>query len=168
MEGVRLRNGSATTTPSVFERNRKMAKIKSVKQFKERVDGAFETMKTRDEAKACYDFSREEFKAAEEELCAYAAANPAVFEGRDGVSGWGATDEVEYTMSNGNTVERTDGGKLTDVEFLKKLPKKYVRAKLELNKAMIKSEGLDDEALAKLGLVRVSTMSMKLKAKSAA
>ena len=54
------------------------------------------------------------------------------------------------------------------MEFLKKLPKKYVRAKLELNKAQIKSEGLDDEALAKLGLVRVSTMSMKLKAKSAA
>ena len=84
-------------------------KIKSVKQFKERVDGAFETMKTRDEAKACYDFAREEFKSAEEELCAYAAANPSVFEGRDGVSGWGTTDEVEYTMSNGNTVERTDG-----------------------------------------------------------
>ena len=74
-------------------------KIKSVKQFKERVDGAFETMKTRDEAKACYDFSREEFKAAEEELCAYAAANPAVFEGRDGVSGWGTTDEVEEASS---------------------------------------------------------------------
>ena len=64
--------------------------------------------------------------------------------------------------------ERTDGGKLTDVEFLKKLPKKYVRAKLELNKAKIKSEGLDDDALAKLGLVRVSTMSIKLKAKSVA
>ena len=145
-----------------------MAKIKSVKQFKERVDGAFETMKTRDEAKACYDFSREEFKAAEEELCAYAAANPAVFEGRDGVSGWGATESVEYTMSNGTTVERTDGGKLADVEYLKKLPKRYVRAKLELNKAQIKSEALDDEQLAALGLIRVSTMSMKLKAKSAA
>ena len=145
-----------------------MAKIKSVKQFKERVDGAFETQKTRDEAKACYDFAREEFKAEEEELCAYAAANPAVFEGRDGVSGWGATESVEYTMSNGTTVERTDGGKLTDVEYLKKLPKRYVRAKLELNKAQIKSEALDDEQLAALGLIRVSTMSMKLKAKSAA
>ena len=145
-----------------------MAKIKSVKQFKERVDGAFETQKTRDEAKACYDFAREEFKAEEEELCAYAAANPSVFEGRDGVSGWGATESVEYTMSNGTTVERTDGGKLTDVEYLKKLPKRYVRAKLELNKAQIKSEALDDEQLAALGLIRVSTMSMKLKAKSAA
>ena len=145
-----------------------MSKIKSVKQFKESVNGAFETMKTRDEAKACYDFAREEFKTAEDELCAYAAANPAVFEGRDGVSGWGATDEVEYTMSNGTTVERADGGKLTEVEFLNRLPKKYVRAKLELNKAKIKADSLTDEQLAALGLVRVSTMSMKLKAKSAA
>ena len=69
------------------EREKTMAKIKSIKQFKERVDGAYETMKTRDEAKACYDFAREEFKNAEDELCAYAAANPDVFEGRDGVSG---------------------------------------------------------------------------------
>ena len=144
-----------------------MAKIKSIKQFKERVDGAFETQKTRDEAKACYDFAREEFKAAEDELCAYAAANPDVFEGRDGVSGWGTTDEVEYTMSNGTTVERADGGKLTEMEFLKKLPKKYVRAKLELNKAKIKAEGLDDDALAALGLVRITTMSMKLKPRAA-
>ena len=45
-------------------------KIRSTRQFKERVDAAFETQKTRDEAKACYDFQREEFKAQEEELCA--------------------------------------------------------------------------------------------------
>ena len=70
-------------------------------------------------------------------------------------------------MSNGTTVERTDGGKLTEMEFLKKLPKKYVRAKLELNKAKIKSEGLDDDALAALGLVRITTMSMKLKPRAA-
>ena len=38
-------------------------KIKSKKQFKDGVDAAFETLKTRDEAKACYDFQREEFKA---------------------------------------------------------------------------------------------------------
>ena len=67
-----------------------MAKIKGVKQFKERVDAAFETQKTRDEAKACYDFQREEYKAQEEELCAYAAANPDVSEGRDGACGAGA------------------------------------------------------------------------------
>ena len=57
-------------------------KIKSTRQFKERVDAAFETQKTRDEAKACYDFSREEYKAAEEELCAYAAANPVTVEAK--------------------------------------------------------------------------------------
>ena len=81
-----------------------MSKIKSKKQFKEQVNVAYETMKTRDEAKSCYDFSREEYKAAEAELCAYAAANPDVFEGQDGVSGWGATDAVEYTMSSGKSI----------------------------------------------------------------
>ena len=144
-----------------------MAKIKGVKQFKERVDAAFETQKTRDEAKACWDFQREESKAQEEELCAYAAANPDVFEGRDGTSGWGSTDSVEYTMTNGTSVERADGGKLTDGEFLKALPKKYIRVKFELNKAKIKADALDDEALASLGLVRVGTVSLKLKAKAA-
>ena len=140
--------------------------IKSTRQFKNGVDEAFETMKTRDEAKACYDFARDEYRAAEEELCQYAAANPEVFEGTDGASGWGQTDSVEYTMSSGTTVVRADGGKLTDAEFLKGLPKKYIRAKLELNKAKIKADGLDGDALAELGLVRVTTMSMKLKAKS--
>ncbi len=140
--------------------------IKSTRQFKNGVDEAFETMKTRDEAKACYDFARDEYRAAEEELCQYAAANPEVFEGTDGASGWGQTDSVEYTMSSGTTVERADGGKLTDAEFLKGLPKKYIRAKLELNKAKIKADGLDGDALTELGLVRVTTMSMKLKAKS--
>ena len=144
-----------------------MGKIKSKKQFKAGVDSAFETMKTRDEAKACYDFSREEYKNAEDELCEYAAANPDVFEGRDGVSSWGATESVEYTFSCGNSVERADGGKLNDGEFLKKLPKKYVRVKFELNKHKIKSEDLDSAALEKLGLVRVATMSMKLKPKAA-
>ena len=144
-----------------------MGKIKSKKQFKAGVDSAFETMKTRDEAKTCYDFSHEEYKNAEDELCEYAAANPDVFEGRDGVSSWGATESVEYTFSCGNSVERADGGKLNDGEFLKKLPKKYVRVKFELNKQKIKSEDLDSAALEKLGLVRVATMSMKLKPKAA-
>ena len=144
-----------------------MARIKSTRQFKEQVDAAFETQKTRDEAKACYDFQREEFKAQEEELFAYAAANPDVFEGRDGVSGWGQTDSVEYAMTNGTSVERADGGKLTDSEFLKGLPKKYIRVKFELNKAKIKADGLDDDDLAALGLVRVGTLGMKLKAKAA-
>ena len=144
-----------------------MSKIKSKKQFKEQVDAAFATMQTRDEAKACYEFEREEYKTAEAELCAYAAANPDVFEGRDGASGWGATDTVEYVMTSGTTVERADGGRLTDGVFLKGLPKKYLRVKFELNKAKIKADGLDDADLAALGLVRVETMGMKLKAKAA-
>ena len=142
-------------------------KIKTKKQFKDGVDTAFETMKTRDEAKACYDFSREEYKTAEQELCAFAAANPNVFEGRDGVSGWGSTEKVEYTMTGGTTVERADGGKLTDGDFLKGLPKKYIRVKFELNKAKLKADALDNAALAELGLVRVETVSMKLKPKAA-
>jgi len=144
-----------------------MDKIKSVKQFKAGIDAAFETQKTRDEAKACYDFSRDEYNAAKEVLCAFAAEHSEVFEGRDGVSGWGTTDTVSYTMSNGSSLERTDGGKVTDNEFLEKLPKRYIRVKFELNKAKIKADGLDAEDLAKLGLMRVDTMSMKLVAKKA-
>ena len=141
-----------------------MKKIRGMRQFREKVDAALETMKTRDEAKACYDFSRDEYKSAEEELCAYAAEHTEVFSGRDGTSGWGATESVEYVMSNGSAIERADGGKLTDGDFLKALPKKYLRVKFELNKAKIKADGLDANALAKLGLVRVETMSLKLKA----
>ena len=33
--------------------------IKSTRQFKDGVDEAFEAMKTRDKAKACYDFARD-------------------------------------------------------------------------------------------------------------
>ena len=144
-----------------------MSKIKNTRQFKERVDAAFATMQTRDEAKACYEFQREEYKTAEAELCAYASEHREVFEGADGVSGWGSTDTVEYVMSGGVTVERADGGRLTDSEFLKGLPKKYIRVKFELNKAKIKADGLDDDDLAALGLVRVGTLGMKLKAKAA-
>ena len=144
-----------------------MSKIKNTKQFKEQVDAAFETQTTRDEAKACYDFQREEFKAAEAELCAYASEHHEVFEGRDGVSGWGATERVEYTMSSGTALERLDGGKMTDGEFLKGLPKKYLRVKFELNKAKIKADALEDADLAALGLVRVETLGLKLKAKAA-
>ena len=144
-----------------------MSKIKNTKQFKEQIDATFATMQTRDEAKACYEFQREEYKTAEAELCAYAGGHREVFEGTDGTSGWGSTDAVEYVMSGGNTVERADGGKLTDGEFLKGLPRKYVRVKFELNKAKIKADGLEDDDLAALGLVRVETMNLKLKAKAA-
>ena len=144
-----------------------MSKIKNTKQFKEQVDAAFATMQTRDEAKACYEFQREEYKTAEAELCAYASEHREVFEGTEGDSGWGSTDTVEYVMSGGVTVERADGGKLTDREFLKGLPRKYVRVKFELNKAKIKADGLEDADLAALGLVRVETLGLKLKAKAA-
>ncbi len=144
-----------------------MSKIKTTKQFKEQIDAAFATMQTRDEAKACYEFQREEYKTAEAELCAYANDHHEVFEGTDGTSGWGTTDTVEYVVSGGTTVERVDGGKLTDREFLKGLPKKYLRVKFELNKAKIKADALDDNALAALGLVRVETLGLKLKAKAA-
>jgi hypothetical protein len=144
-----------------------MSKIKNTKQFKEQVDAAFATMQTRDEAKACYEFQREEYKTAEAELCAYASEHREVFEGTEGDSGWGSTDTVEYVMSGGVTVERADGGKLTDREFLQGLPKKYIRVKFELNKAKLKADGLDDADLASLGLVRVGTLGMKLKAKAA-
>ena len=154
----------------IQQRTRKvqtMSKIKSTKQFKEQVDAAFATMQTRDEAKACYEFQREEYKTAEAELCAYASEHREVFEGTEGDSGWGSTDTVEYVMSGGVTVERADGGKLNDREFLASLPKKYIRVKFELNKAKIKADGLDDADLASLGLVRVGTLGMKLKAKAA-
>ena len=144
-----------------------MSKIKNTKQFKAQVDAAFATMQTRDEAKACYEFQREEYKTAEAELCAYASEHREVFEGTEGDSGWGSTDTVEYVMSGGVTVERADGGKLTDREFLKGLPKKYICVKFELNKAKLKADGLDDADLASLGLVRVNTLGMKLKAKAA-
>ena len=125
------------------------------------------TSSSADEAKACYEFQREEYKTAEAELCAYASEHREVFEGTEGDSGWGSTDTVEYVMSGGVTVERADGGKLTDREFLKGLPKKYIRVKFELNKAKIKADGLGDADLASLGLVRVGTLGMKLKAKAA-
>ena len=162
-------NGRVSAQPQ-NDKTRKvqaMSKIKNTKQFKEQVDAAFTTMQTRDEAKACYEFQREEYKTAEAELCAYANDHHEVFEGTDGTSGWGTTDTVEYIMSGGTTVERADGGKLTDREFLKGLPKKYLRVKFELNKAKIKADALDDNALAALGLVRVETLGLKLKAKAA-
>ena len=127
MRRVERETRATYASPPLHSNNEKKEpkmSIKSTRQFKNGVDEAFETMKTRDEAKACYDFARDEYRAAEEELCQYAAANPEVFEGTDGASGWGQTDSVEYTMSSGTTVERADGGKLTDAEFPKGQPRK--------------------------------------------
>ncbi len=169
---VRFGRGSRTTTaPSkklLTVKDIAMAKIKSTKQFKQEVDAAFTTMQTRDEAKACYEFERDEYKNAEKELCAYAGEHPEVFDGHDGTSGWGATDTVEYTVSSGRSVERADGGRVNDAEFLKGIPRKYVRVKMELNKAKIKADGLDEEELAQLGLVSVATSQIKLSRRNAA
>jgi len=140
-----------------------MNKIRNRKQFNESIDRAFDTQKTRDEAKACYDFEREEFKTAEAELCAYAAAHgDEVFTGRDAKSGWGATETVAYTITTGSTIERADGGKLSDAAFLEALPKKYLRVKREINKAKLKADGLDADDLAALGLVTVPTSTIRL------
>ena len=60
-------NGRVSAQPQ-NDKTRKvqaMSKIKTTKQFKEQVDAAFATMQTRDEAKACYEFQREEDKSAE-------------------------------------------------------------------------------------------------------
>ena len=143
--------------------------IKTIKQFREKVDAALETMKTRDEAKACYDFSRDEYAEAEKSITAFALENPdQVFpSGHEGDDGEGETEMTRYTLRSGRTLERIDGGKLSDQNWLKSLPKKYIRVKFELNKAKLKADGLDAEALANLGLVRVETMSLKLKAKAA-
>ena len=63
-------------TPSIMKGNAAMAKIRSNKEFRARIDEAFETQKTRDEAKRCYEFERQELKDAESELCDYAAQYP--------------------------------------------------------------------------------------------
>ena len=65
---TKTRRGAAPSRdrsrPGTYRKDRmKMGKIKSRKQFNEAIDQAFETARTRDEAKACYDFQREEFKA---------------------------------------------------------------------------------------------------------
>jgi len=139
-----------------------MAKIKTLKQFNESIDTAFETQKTRDEAKACYEFQRDELKLAEKEICDYSAEHPEVFAGNDDASAWGSTGTVDFTISNGRTVERLDGGKLSDAAFIEALPRKYVRVKRELNKAKLKADGLDVAALEQLGLKYVSTRTLRL------
>ena len=144
-----------------------MAKIRSNKEFRARIDEAFETQKTRDEAKRCYELERQELKDAESELCDYAARHPEVFDGYDESGAWGATDKVEFAVSGGKSIERADGGKLTDTDFLDALPTRYVRVKREVNKAKLKADGLDAAALAKLGLVQVATRTLKLTAKAA-
>ena len=47
-----------------------------------------------------------------------------------------------------------------DAGFLKSLPKRYIRVKFGLNKAKIKADGLDAEALSAFGLIRVTIGGM--------
>ena len=67
-------------------------------------------------------------------------------------------------MTNGETLERIDGGSITDKNWLNTLPDEFVRQKPELNRLAIKGAQLDDDTLAELGLKRVSTKNMKLTA----
>ena len=69
MTAARLR----LQTPSITKGNADMAKIRSNREFSARIDAAFETQKTRDEAKRRYELDRQELKDAESELCDYAA-----------------------------------------------------------------------------------------------
>ncbi len=140
--------------------------IKTIKQFKDGIDAAFETQQARDRFKARYDAAKDEFDTTADDLCAFAATNPDVFDGADSQCGWGATDTVEFTVSGGSTIQRADGGKLNDEAFLKSLPEKYVRTKLELNRTLLNGEGLGEAALAALGLARIPTLKLKLKAKA--
>ena len=144
-----------------------MKKIRGMKQFREKVDAALETMKTRDEAKACYDFARDEYAEAEESITAFALENlDQVFPaGHEGDNGEGETEATRYALRGGRTLARLDGGKLGDQDWLKTLPKKYIRVKFELNKAKIKADDLDDDELANLGLEEIATHTLTLEAK---
>ena len=144
-----------------------MKKIRGMKQFREKVDAALETMKTRDEAKACYDFARDEYAEQEEAITAFALENPdQVFPaGHEGGNGTGETEATRYTLRSGRSLARLDGGKLGDQDWLKSLPKKYIRVKFELNKAKLKADALDDDALADLGLADLVTHTLTLEEK---
>ena len=88
-----------------------------------------------------------------------------MFNGGDGGrTSEGTTERVRYRMTNGETLERIDGGSLTDKNWLNTLPDEFVRQKPELNRLAIKGAQLDDDTLAELGLKRVSTKNMKLTA----
>ncbi len=140
-------------------------KIRSTKQFKDGINAAFDTQESRAAAKRqCDDLARD-FDERHETLCKYAAEHPEVFDvGTGGKSHEGATDRVKYKMTPGETLERIDGGALTDRKWLNELPDEYVRQKPELNKYALKGANLTDEQLAELGLRRVETLNMKLTA----
>ena len=142
-----------------------MKKIKSTKSFKAAVDETFDVQELRDEKKRQYEDLRKDFDSRHEGLCEYAREHPEVFTGGDGGrTSEGTTKRVRYRMTNGETLERIDGGSLTDKNWLNTLPDEFVRQKPELNRLAIKGAQLDDDTLAELGLKRVSTKNMKLTA----
>ena len=142
-----------------------MKKIKSTKSFKAAVDETFDVQELRDEKKRQYEDLRKDFDSRHEDLCEYASEHPEVFNGGDGGrTSEGTTERVRYRMTNGETLERIDGGSITDKNWLNTLPDEFVRQKPELNRLAIKGAQLDDDTLAELGLKRVSTKNMKLTA----
>ena len=140
-------------------------KIRSTKAFKDAVNVAFDTQTNRDRRKHEYDDLSKAFDESHDALCAYALGHPEVFDpGEGGRSRSGSTDRVKYKLTSGETLERIDGGALSDKTWLNSLPDDYVRQKPELNKLAIKGANLTDAQLAELGLRRAETQSMKFTA----
>ena len=140
-------------------------KIRSTKAFKDAVNVAFDTQTTRDRRKHEYDDLSKAFDESHDALCEYALGHPEVFDpGEGGRSRSGSTDRVKYKLTSGETLERIDGGALSDKTWLNSLPDDYVRQKPELNKLAIKGANLTDAQLAELGLRRAETQSMKFTA----
>ena len=139
-------------------------KIKTTKAFKNAVNETFDTQELRDARRRDYEGLRKDFETRHDELCAYAAEHPEVFDlkGESGKQSEGTTERVRYKMTTGETLERIDGGALIDKTWLNSLPDEFVRQKPELNRLAIKGANLSDEALAELGLRRVTTRNMKL------
>ena len=141
--------------------------IRNKKQFNAQVPVAFQTEKDAQAAKECYEFAHKRGEALKEELCEFAVAHAdEVFEPGVGNSRsrHGTVDGIEYTMTEGVALERVDGGDIRNEDFVKTIPKKYLRVKLEVNKAAIKAAKLTPEQLAKLGLCYSLTHTMKFKA----
>ena len=72
-EGRHDRRAPQTSDTIHHERKCRHVEVRSNREFSARIDAAFETQKTRDEAKRRYELDRQELKDAESELCDYAA-----------------------------------------------------------------------------------------------
>ena len=105
-----------------------MNRIRSTKAFKDAVDVAFDTQVKRDKRKREYDEQRKAFDERHDALCEYALDHPEVFDpGEGGKSREGSTDRVKYKLTSGETLERIDGGSISDKAWLNSLPDDYVR-----------------------------------------